>query len=156
MAMNILENIKILESEHYILVTLCFLAMFSPGMLCLLLFFPAEFMEISTLKLVLISFAVAIPLAIPHIIGAGVLLATFDASPVEKIKMVPVLGTIIGALVATFCSYFLIAIAYLIGIDIKTFVLMVLLLEAVAVVAWFRSYKYMRRRNAPNKQINQG
>lgn len=136
--MSIISDITKFEAEHFIISSLCFLAMFSPGMLALTVYFPAQFMEISSLKLILISFAIGIPLAVPHVVGAALVVSQISGefTQQEKYKVVPWLATIIGTFVSALFSYFLIAVAFLLGVGLKFFIVMVAVALCIAFCAW--------------------
>jgi hypothetical protein len=151
--MDILKNLKDFEAEHFVLVALCFLAMFSPGLLVLALYFPMQFMEMSSLKLVLSSFAIGLPLSVPHIIGAGFLLSATKYANEEKFKFVPVMGTLFGAFAATIISYGAITLAFLIEVNFKTFVLLLIVVE-IFFCAWWR-YEFQKMKIDKNTQKSQ-
>lgn len=149
--MDIFDNLNKAEPEHFILVVLCFLSMFSPGMLGVVIYYPSAFMEMRTIKLVFLSFALSVPVVIPQIVGVGVLLSISDKFTTEqKFKMVPIVGTMSGAALSMIGAYILLTLAYLLNLDVKAFVLIVSLILALASFWWVREIRKILKKNEEN------
>lgn len=153
--MRVIDSLKEFSPEHYVLVVVCFLAMFSPGLLMLGIYYPDQFMAMTSLKLVLLSFALGLPLAAPHIVGVALLFSLTNYSAEEKLKIIPALATMLGAIIATGVSYFLIAVSFLLGLKVKVFVFSVFSVEFAICCLWVIAFKKMRKsRAAPNMPPN--
>lgn len=150
--MRIIESLKEFHPEHYVLAVVCFLAMFSPGFLILAIYYPAQFMEMTSIKLILLSFALGLPLTVPHIVGVALLFSLTNHKAEEKFKFIPALATMFGALIATGISYFLITTSFLMDVSIKVFVLLVLSVQTLACCFWMIAFRKLRKRRTEPKQ----
>lgn len=143
--MDILASIKEIDAEQYVIAAVAFLAIFAPGMLAFAIMYPSAFMQVSTVKLVLVSFAVGLPLAIPSIVGVAFYIATQETNPDRRFAIIPPLSTILGSFFTMVWAYIFLSFAFIFGISPKVFAALALVGVVLLTVFW--RYVYLRALN---------
>ena len=126
--MDIIDQVKKLEAFHFAVVILGFVGTVSPGLLVLFLFKRELFLSLDFLKLILLSISLSLPIILCNLFLVG----PISENNESKIEIRDALA--MALVVSSAVFYLPLAVMYLWGFSLHTFVWTLVSLEAVLAV----------------------
>ncbi|MBB5213249.1 hypothetical protein [Microbulbifer hydrolyticus] len=147
--MSTVEQIRSLNRGEYTAIVIGFISTLAPGVLILCLFSRELFLEISSLKLILLAFAISLPWVLANFIVAFI---ANLRNPNGTITSMIGSSVFYGAINASLVLYLSIAVTFLLNKNALFLVALGVVSNVVLAAIYFYGYSgYLKRANAHNK-----